>query len=241
MSFNNVGKVWSTISFEEYLKSLKKPAFAKAVCIHHTGAPSLKQRPNGFLIQHIHNIKSFYSSELGWRSGPHLFVDENEIFGMTPLTETGVHAVSFNRSAIGIEILGDYDAEDPSSGRGKQCVDVAARTTKLLLDWLELPVNSSTVLFHRDDPKTSKTCPGKKIKKDWFVDLVKASAPTNNPSISIVFIKIADFLVKNFGFSYQEAASKIKKVGNCFYIDGKWLKLLNMIRLLNLQLPRKLN
>ena len=225
MSYNNVGKVWSTISFKDYLKTIKKPAFAKAVCIHHCGAPSLAQRPKGFIIQHLHNLKSYYSSQLGWRSGPHLFIDEDEIFGMTPLTETGVHAVSFNRNSIGIEVLGDYDTEDPLTGRGRKCFEVTARTTKLLLDWLGLPINSSTILFHRDDPKTSKSCPGKKVTKDWFINLVKNSVDVNiDTPIPVVFVKIVDYLVKLHGYSFEEAASKIKRVGNTFYVDGKWVE-----------------
>ena len=104
MSFANVGKVWSSSSFNEYLKTVKKPSWARAVTLHHTAAPSLAQRPTGFTIQHIENIKSYYSQKLGWKKGPHLFTDEDEIFGMTPLTLTGIHAVSFNSYSIGIEV-----------------------------------------------------------------------------------------------------------------------------------------
>ena len=92
MSFANVGKVWTVDSFREYLKGIKRPVYAKSITLHHTGAPSLGQRPRGFLIQHIHNIQSFYKS-LGWNRGPHLFIDEDQFFGMTPLTVSGIHAV----------------------------------------------------------------------------------------------------------------------------------------------------
>ena len=175
MSFDNTGKVWTLEGLAAYLKTVKAPSWAKAVCLHHTAAPSLYQRPDGFLAKHLENMRSYYSRELGWRSGPHLFIDEDQVWGMTPLTETGVHASSFNRSAIGIEVLGDYDNEEPKKGRGLQCWQTTAAATKMLLEWLNLPANNKTVLFHRDDPKTTKTCPGGKVQKTWVLDLIKNS------------------------------------------------------------------
>ena len=31
----------------------------------------------------------------------------------------------------------------------------------------------ATVKFHRDDPRTSKSCPGTKVSKEWFLNLVE--------------------------------------------------------------------
>jgi len=167
MSFNNTGKVWTVEGFAQYLNSIKAPSWAKAVCLHHTAAPSLNQRPDGFLAKHLENLKSYYSSQLGWKSGPHLFIDDDQVWGMTPLTETGVHASSFNRSSIGIEVLGDYDNEDPKKGRGLECWKTTAAATKMLLDWLKLPVNDKTVLFHRDASiLKQKGYSDEEIKKD---------------------------------------------------------------------------
>ena len=172
MSYNNVGQSWTTDALREELKSIKPPQSFNAVVLHHTAAPSLAQRPKGFTAQHIINIRSFYQSQLGWSSGPHLFVDEYRLWGMCPFNERGVHAVSFNRRAIGIEVLGNYDREDPLNGRGLACWNNAAAATRILLDWLGLKPNAKTVLFHRDDPKTSKSCPGKKVSKDWVLEMV---------------------------------------------------------------------
>lgn len=228
MSYANVGKVWTAESFKEYLNTLKKPSYPKSITIHHTGAPSLAQRPTGLTIQHIHNIQSFYKS-LGWNRGPHLFVDEDQIFGMTPLGTPGIHAVSFNRSSIGIEVLGDYDREDPLSGRGLQCMKVAAAATRSLLQWLDLPTNDKTVLFHRDDPKTSKTCPGKKVTKDWFLGLVKDSADYVKP-VEKIFdtptekIGIIDFAMSERGYSYSAAVKALKIKSGLTYFNGSWIE-----------------
>jgi len=175
MSFKNVGKVWSVESFEEYLKTVSNTQGFRAVTVHHTASPSLAQRPQGFTVQHIHNIKDFYQNERGWSTGPHLFSDENQIFGMCPLTEKGIHAASFNSFSVGIEMLGDYDSEDPKSGRGLQVLKTSARAVAALLKWMGKEADSDTLTFHRDDPKTSKTCPGTKVKKDWFLGLVEAA------------------------------------------------------------------
>ena len=156
MSYNNVGKVWTPESFGEYLRALKKPEWVKKVCLHHCGEPNLAQRPKGFSIQHIENMKSFYQ-KLGWNRGPHIFVDDDQIFGMTPLSEQGIHAPDFNRNAIGIEVLGDYDKEDPKTGRGEDCWNMAFQTVRAIVDWLGLPINGETIVFHRECKVTQRT------------------------------------------------------------------------------------
>jgi hypothetical protein len=179
MSFANTGKVWTLDSFKDYLKTVSlgdKPWF-RAVCLHHTAAPSLHQRPDGLLVRHLENMRGYYQNQLRWRSGPHLFIDDDQVWGMTPLTVRGVHAASFNSYSIGIEVLGDYDNEDPKKGRGLACWETAAAATKMILDWAKLPVNDKTVLFHRDDPRTTKSCPGTKVGKPWVLDLIKNSSP----------------------------------------------------------------
>lgn len=226
MSFRNVGKVWSVKSLEEYLKTLTPPSYAKSVTLHHTWAPSLAQRPSGLLIQHIHNMQDYYQNTLGWSSGPHLFVDENEIFGMTPLNEKSVHAISFNANSISIEVLGNYDSEDPFKNRGEECWKVASDVTMVLLNWLNLTPSSNTIHFHRDDPKTSKSCPGTKIEKTWFVNMVKskgfnkATEPVVVPETDIV----SDYVIKNKGYNHSDVAKLLKKKAGMFYFGEDWLE-----------------
>ena len=226
MSFDNTGKVWTLEGLAAYLKTVKAPSWAKAVCLHHTASPSLYQRPDGFLAKHLENMRSYYSTELGWRSGPHLFIDEDQVWGMTPLTETGVHASSFNRSAIGIEVLGDYDNEDPKKGRGLQCWQTATAATKMLLEWLNLPANDKTVLFHRDDPKTTKTCPGGKVQKTWVLDLIKNSgaklSQLEKPS-NISFYPLAQAL-KEKGYTDSEIKNGLKIISNKVFWRDTWLE-----------------
>lgn len=231
MSYANVGKVWSLESFDEYLNGVEKPAWCKAVCLHHTAAPSLSQRPQGLLSQHIRNMESFYKSK-GWSAGPHFFIDENEIFGMTPPNLKGVHAVSFNSNSIGIEVLGDYDTEFHDRGRGLECWKTAAATTAKLLSWLNLEPTRSTVLFHRDDPSTKKSCPGTRVEKAWLMDLIKSTScspaqikPVQNPVNEMQFVKISEYLQNVKGYSSEDITKMLKRDADGLFFFGKeWLE-----------------
>ncbi len=168
--FGNCGMFWEPLGFRNYLHVIPAPAWCKGVTLHHTAGPSLAQRPDGLTAQHMENIKYHYLKEREWKTGPHLFVDDIRINGLTPLQLPGTHAVSFNRTHIGIEVLGDYDSESPSTGRGLTCWMHAALVTADLLRWLDL--GAEAVNFHRDDPRTSKTCPGRLVTREWFLNMV---------------------------------------------------------------------
>jgi len=172
MSFSAVGLVFDRQGLREHLAKVK-PTWAKGVTIHHTAEPSLAQRPKGFTIQHMRNIQYGYEHERGWDRGPHLFTDEDQIFGLSPLSEKGIHAVAFNSKFIGIEALGNYDSETPKSGRGYQVMDTTAMATAVILAHLKLQPGPDTVKFHRDDPSTSKTCPGNLVEYEWFLFKVR--------------------------------------------------------------------
>jgi len=175
MGYENVGRVWTPAELKTHLANVEKPVWATSITFHNTGAPSLEQRPRGFLPEHLTNLKSYYQG-LGWSSGPHLFIDEDQCWGMCDFQQHGVHAKSFNSSSIGIEVLGNYDVEAPNTGRGAQCWTTATAAGKVLLDWLGLQPSELTVKFHRDDPKTTKTCPGTKVEKAWVIDQINAAA-----------------------------------------------------------------
>ena len=190
MSFSAVGKVWDVTGLADYVGGIRSLSWADSVTVHHTGTPDLSQRPQGWKIQHMRNLAHFYGKQLGWSAGPHLFTDEDQIFGLSPLTAPGVHARSFNRSSIGIEMLGNFDKDDPESGRGAEVLRTSIECVAALLNKLGLEASEETILFHRDDPKTTKTCPGGKVGKLWFVSEVaramegreEESDPTTEPN-----------------------------------------------------------
>ena len=242
MGFENTGRVWTVDSLKSYLAGLKKPDWCDSVALHHTAAPSLAQRPNGFTAQHLRNIEHFYRVTKGWSSAPHLFVDEDQLWGMCDFRKKGVHAVSFNSRSIGIEVWGDYDSEPPGSGRGFSCWKNAAEATKVVLNWLEKHASDETVFFHRDDPTTSKSCPGKKVTKPGVLNLidqpleVEPMEPTKKPTPSVKLAKdelrfegmhwvapVRVFLAKK-GVSEEQIRERLKKRGKYFYYGEELLE-----------------
>lgn len=245
MGFENTGRVWTPSTFATYLTTITPPAWANSITLHHTGAPSLAQRPNGFTAQHLANLEHFYKVTNGWSSAPHLFVDDDQLWGMCALNKRGIHAVSFNSTSLGIEVLGHYDLESPRSGRGLSCWRTAAQATRLLADWLKIAITPDTIHFHRDDPQTKKSCPGTKVDKQWFLTLVtNAQAPaegpvldpTAKPTLDVTLannqwrfagerwcIPVRAYLLKK-GVPDATIAANLKKQGNAFFYGTELLE-----------------
>jgi hypothetical protein len=220
MSYANTGKRWSVDGLRAYLSTVTRPTWAKSVTIHHCAAPSLAQRPTGFTAQHIENIRNYYQKQLKWSKGPHFFTDEDDVFGMTPPNVQGIHAASFNASSIGFEMLGNYDIEDPKNGRGLEVCKTTAAAALVVLDWLKLKPSTTTVLFHRDDPKTNKTCPGTKISKAWFLSLM-TQAP---PKIPDTLVPVVETMMQRLGVSYATAVRNLHTHNGVILWDGYELK-----------------
>jgi hypothetical protein len=114
-----VGLSFDAQSFDVYCKALHWTAWRPSfIALHNTGVPNLAQRPQGFTKTHIDNLVGYYRDKQKWSAGPHLFVDDRQIWVFTPLTTTGRHSPGWNQIAIGLEMLGDYAKDDFDSGRG---------------------------------------------------------------------------------------------------------------------------
>ena len=170
--FADIGQVYDLAGLKEHLRGVDL-SWAKGVTIHHTAFPDLAMRPKGFTVQHMRNIRHGYVHDNGWDRGPHLFIDEDQAFGFTPLGMPGIHASSFNQTHVGVELLGDFDDHyEVNSARGRQVIANGARMVAAVCasqGWDESSVN-----LHRNDPKTSKTCPGSHFPTAQFIARVKA-------------------------------------------------------------------
>jgi len=159
-----VGTSFSAQDFDAYCHTLQwfawRPSF---VVLHNTGSPSLAQRPKGLSKQHILNLEAFYRDTQKWKAGPHLFVDDRQIWVFTPLTVSGTHSPSWNKLALGVEMLGDYEKEAFDSGRGLKVRQNAVAALATLSAILGL--DSQTMRLHREDPLTTHACPGKNVRK----------------------------------------------------------------------------
>ena len=82
---------------------------------------------------------------------------------LTPLTVSGVHSPSWNKSAFGLEMLGNYEDEAFDTGRGLKVRKnaVAAMATLSAI----LGLDPASMKLHKEDPATTHACPGKKVKK----------------------------------------------------------------------------
>ena len=146
-----------------------RPSF---IVLHNTASPSLAQRPDGLTQQHIKNLEGFYRDTQKWSAGPHLFIDDRQIWVFTPLTVSGTHSPSFNKVALGIEMLGNFAAESFLTDRGNQVRQNAIAAVATLCAVLGL--DPDTLKLHKEDTKTTHDCPGKNVDKAKFIADVKA-------------------------------------------------------------------
>ena len=160
------------VQYLKDVKALENMSWSPtAVCMHHTASPALADRPGvGWIGQHMMNLRNYYRNTRKFSAGPHIFTDDDSFWIFNPIQRRGVHAASFNAFAFGIEALGDFDfKDDPYSGRGAASWDHACMAAAALCKVFGL---STSVLFHRDDKLTSKSCPGRKIKKEEAVEQI---------------------------------------------------------------------
>jgi N-acetylmuramoyl-L-alanine amidase CwlA len=158
-----VGQSFTSTEFDQYCHTLKWDAWRPSfIVLHNTASPSLAQRPQGLTREHITNLEAYYRGQ-NWSAGPHLFVDDSKIWAFTPLTVSGVHSPSWNKIALGVEMLGNYEAEEFASGRGLQVRNNAVAALATLCAILGL--DPQGIKLHREDPLTTHLCPGKNVRK----------------------------------------------------------------------------
>ncbi len=166
-----LGLSFSPENFDAYCHQLQwtswRPTF---VVLHNTANPDLAQRPNGITAQHIQNLVTYYRDQQGWSAGPHLFIDDKQIWVFTPLTMSGVHSPSWNKFSIGVEMLGNYKTEDFKSGRG---LNVRKNTIAALATiHAVLGLSPETIRLHKEDTATTHNCPGKNVVKAEIINEV---------------------------------------------------------------------
>lgn len=173
-----VGRAFSPAAFESYCHQLVwdgwRPRF---IVLHNTAVPNLAQRPDGFTNQHIRNLEAFYRDQQHWSAGPHLFVDDRQIWVFTALTTSGVHSPSWNSVSWGVEMLGDYDVDSFTEGRGLLVRRNAIAAMASLCAVVGL--DPAGTRLHFEDTRTNHRCPGRNVRKLEIIqdidDLLKES------------------------------------------------------------------
>jgi hypothetical protein len=183
---NFEGKPYTREEFAAHVAGLSfdawKPQF---VTLHNTGSPTLQQWRDGGTTpaQRIMNLQRYYEVNEHWHAGPHLFIDQEHIWGFTDLTVPGVHASCFNRVSIGIEMVGDYGSEafDPQV-RDNAVFALAALHDKLGIRPDGLVYGKSGLHFHVDCRRDGHACPGKHVDRSDMVARVLVAMRLGAPA-----------------------------------------------------------
>lgn len=209
-----IGKDFSRDEFTSYVAGLKwtdwKP---QGICLHNTAAPTLAQwaesGPNH--QARIANLQSYYEG-LGWHAGPAAFISRTKITVFSGFTEPGVHSRCFNATHIGIEMVGDYNAEPFDTGDGALVRDNAAFALATL--YRALGLSPAGLKFHVDCKIDNHDCPGKNVSKGDVINRVisamfvqgplaeaKASAPLLKPPDGDPVLRAAQAQLADLGYS----------------------------------------
>ena len=241
----------TTRAFLDYLDGLKfgvwRPRF---VTMHHTGGPSLatwRTYAHGTRkvpitdTRWMANLAGYYGNELGWSAGPHFFFTPDNFCVLSLPEKRGVHAVSFNATSWGVECVGDFDSETFTPelanryAEGLACLHLA-----LGISPDPFVFNTRGLHFHRDDPKTKKTCPGKGVDKPRMIALVKhhmaklgdagshddddpppVTVPAPKPRLGTVNVAATDYLSVRDEASAKSPVTRILKRGEKVEILGE--------------------
>lgn len=196
------GKHYTLFEVYEMLSKMLPVPWVELVVVHNTAMPNIKQWQStpGGSPQRIKNLAHYYENQRKWAAGPHAFIPpEGGVFWGTPLTETGVHSPSWNAKSWGVELAGDFNVDDPDTDPGLVIKNSAAHLVALLLRHQELSVDR--IRFHKEDPKTThKGCPGSKLSKDVFVQLVEGKLI----HLTGPLLQPGAFAVSDFGRSWAK-------------------------------------
>lgn len=184
-----VGVRFTPEEFLQYVKSNVVPALKGRlsfkptfIVLHNTAVPSIAQRRTGFTREHMYGLARYYGMDQGWRSGPHLFVDQNGIWVFSPLDKVGTHSPCYNAKSWGIEQLGDFETESYDSGDGARIRENAVAAVAILTiagNIKKGPQNANNpIRFHKEDHCTTHHCPGDHCVKDEIISSVEAAKLT---------------------------------------------------------------
>ncbi|MHB9075239.1 MAG: glycoside hydrolase family protein [Desulfobaccales bacterium] len=167
-----VGRSFTPEEFREYVAGLNWDDWGpEFIVLHNTEDPSLAKLPHGYTYQDILDLEKYYRDDCKWSAGPHLVVDDHQIWVFSALREPGVHANSWNSRTIGVEMLGDYRHEAFNSGRGLEVQKNAVTAVAILTRTLGL--DPDTMMLHRENGATKHYCPGDNVDKADFILQVK--------------------------------------------------------------------
>lgn len=188
-----VARVFTHDQFKAYVQGLKIPDWAKFITVHNTSSPDIKLYTGDWMKRDpkkwspeiwLRNLTSYYKG-LGWNGCPHLFIPpaEDQIMVLNALTVPGTHTPSWNKFAIGVETVGEFEREafgDPTRANLVTALAVLHEKLGLRPDGFLLGGNTPATAgrglhFHKEDKATThRTCPGRNMVKADLVNRILA-------------------------------------------------------------------
>lgn len=168
------GRCMSPVEFVRYVTTLDMPdPLPTRVFLHHTWRPTPETWQGRSTM---YAMKAYYEKQIwedaqgrkheGWNAGPHLFVAQDGIWLFSDLCYDGVGVYGHNYRTRHIEIVGDYDNQQPSGA----ILENTIVTLGILHERFGLDIRQ--LGFHRDF--STKSCPGWAIEKSWIIPLAEA-------------------------------------------------------------------
>lgn len=168
MSWPAVKKFYTIAEFEARMKDFEKGSWQpQFIVLHNTAVPTLADWPKVIGTLRMAGLENYYKNDQKWSGGPHLFVAPEGVWEFNDLRQPGVHSPSWNRIALGVEMVGDFDHESFASGAGLLVRSNAVRAVAALS--LAYGLDTSTMRLHREDPQTTHHCPGNNVIKAQFI------------------------------------------------------------------------
>lgn len=203
MSFLPKPLQFKTIAdFEAYIAPMTwdrgwHPAFITG---HNTGVPRLSQYVNQYSDavrqQWPGNLNHYYRNTMKWHSGPHIVIcpkiTGGYIWVLCDLELDGVSVSCWNSKTIGIECVGDYETEDPTTGHGAevrdQFVEIAAALCRHF-GWAPRPqiLGVKGIHWHKQCTNDHHPCPGKNWSGD---DVIRRIETVLKPKSTIEEVDI---------------------------------------------------
>jgi Bacterial SH3 domain/N-acetylmuramoyl-L-alanine amidase len=165
------GKAYDREQFRARIGALawNKGWVPDGITLHNTAAPTLAQwaETGPSHDARIRNLQRYYEQEKGWHSGPHLFISRDWINGFSNILRPGVHSRCYNKTRIGIEMVGDFAKEPFDAGDGSKVRDNSVFAVAVLN--LKLGFKAEGIVFHKDCHLDDHDCPGKLVVKSEFI------------------------------------------------------------------------
>lgn len=241
MSFSTLTPL--TLSeFEAHCRAAKtwngKPP--RATCAHHTYSPTSAQWQG---LSSMRAIRSYHMGERGYSDiAANFYVGpDSRIWTARPLdrsnwahayvekTWANVHEsarafangdrLALNRYAVGIEIVGNFDTEDPGASAS---MALAIKAFAVMHRLWSIPL-TNLVFFHR--MVADKSCPGSKVALEWFRAQVAAAmgAPVAEPNAVTVLMPNSDEVACKARLEDGRTVGQFVPVLEALHIPYRWV------------------